>query len=441
MSEDTIIATPLADNLRVSKQIWEDLAPSLPETVPVNNGVQVPKALLGAWFEKVIAGVQWVETNAGDQILKAIYWPGVTNTVPQIVSHMSSAKSNGAGWLQQTTPQLQGFLWTVRSSLSWLLPFPDDYLSQDRSPQINETIANAEAISATVKRISADEQSLRGRLAEVQSIQTSASAEAEKITGYERTANTASTNATASATTAEAEKQKVESYVKSLDEAVAAQQKLFAEFNEKRDFIEGTLQGASRVALAKSFDVRRDALQNLQYFWAAIFAGGIVILTVIGLLLGTSVLQEARSATTAAASIQAASAAVSGASAVAGVKAAQSGLLFSLLRFLILAPVVWLTWFAARQYSHSQRLGEDYAFKSAAAHAFVGYKEEMADDEDMLKLLRENAVRNFGANPIRVLYKSEPATPLNDIFEKFLDKLGPDKMADVLKEIASKIKT
>nr|WKF55890.1 hypothetical protein HUO10_000334 [Paraburkholderia busanensis] len=441
MSTDTIIATPLTDSLRNSKKIWDELAPSLPETVPVNNNVQVPKALLGEWFDIAIANVQWGERKNVDQILKALYWSGVTNTVPQVAGHMSNAKSNGANWLQQTTPQLQGYLWSIRSSAMWLLPVPDGYLSLAGVPSIAEITARAEAIGTAANQISAAERSLRERLEAIHSTQTSLSADAEKIAGYERAANTASTNATASAATAEAEKQKVEAYVKGLEEAESTQKALFVEFNEKRDLIEATLQGASRVALAKSFEDRRKALQWLQYFWAVIFAFGIGVLTWVGYHLGTSVLEEAKVATSAAASVQAASVAVSGASGVVGIRAAQSNLLFSLLRFLILAPVVWLTWFAARQYGHTQRLGEDYAFKSAAAHAFVGYKEEMADDGEMLKLLRENAVRNFGANPIRVLSKSEPVTPLNDVFEKLLEKLDPEKLADVLKEALAKIKT
>ncbi|MFM0243647.1 hypothetical protein [Paraburkholderia sediminicola] len=431
--------TPQADQLRDAKTKWDNLAPSLPESVAVQGNVQVPKTSLTDWFGIVIAGVERVERGTPDPILKAIYWQNVINTVPQVVGHMNTATQNGAGWLQGTTPQLQAFLWSIRSSLTWLIPAPDDFMTGDRAPRIAELTAQADEIIAIASRVSDSERQLNARLSEAESVHAELSTVAEKINGYERAAITANTNAAASATTAEAEKQKVDAHVAELDSAVAKQRDLFKHFEDQRAEVEATLQGASRVALAKSFEDRRKALAKFQYFWAVLFLFGICLLTGIGIYLGNSVLEEAKAATAAVAAAPGA-ASTSAAIAVASVKASQSNLLFSLLRFLILAPVVWLTWFAARQYGHSQRLGEDYAFKSAAAHAFVGYKEEMADDENMLKMLREYAVKNFGANPIRVLSKNEPVTPLNDLFDKLMDKVTPDKMADLLRDLIEKAK-
>jgi hypothetical protein len=431
-----VTTTPQADQLRDAKAKWDTLFPSLPETVPVQNNVQVPKSSLTEWFGIVIAAVERVEHGTSDPVLKAIYWQNVVNVVPQVVAHMNSAAQNGAVWLQQTTPQLQSFLWSIRSSLTWLIAIPDDFMTGDRAPRIAELTAQADEIYATASRVSESERQLGVRLSEAESIHAELATLAEKIGGFERAAITSNTNAAASATAAEAEKQKVDTHVSELEAAVATQRDIFKHFEEKRDLVEATLQGASRVALARSFEDRRKALAKFQYFWAALFLLGIATLTGIGLYLGTAVLQEAKTA-----ALPATAAAISGASALAQAKASQSNLLFSLLRFLVLAPVVWFTWFAARQYGHSQRLGEDYAFKSAAAHAFVGYKEEMGDDSHMLQMLREYAVKNFGANPIRVLSKNEPATPLNDILERILDKVSPDKLADVLQEAISKIKS
>jgi hypothetical protein len=435
-----VTTTPQADSLREAKVKWDDLFPSLPETVPVQGNVQVPKSVLSDWFRITIASVERVERGTPDPILKAIYWQGVVNAVPQVIGHMNAAAANGANWLQQTTPQLQSFLWSIRSSLTWLIPLPDDFMAGDRAPRIAELAAQADEVIAIASRVSDSERQLNKRLSEAESVRAELSSVAEKINGYERAAITANTNAAASATTAEAEKQKVDAHVAELESAVVVQRDLFKHFEDQRAEVEATLQGASRVALAKSFEDRRKALAKFQYFWAILFFIGICLLTGIGIYLGNSVLEEAKAATTAVAAAPGA-ASTSAALAVANVKASQSNLLFSLLRFLILAPVVWLTWFAARQYAHSQRLGEDYAFKSAAAHAFVGYKEEMADDENMLKMLREYAVKNFGANPLRVLSKNEPVTPLNDLFDRALEKISPEKFADLLKEALSKVKS
>ncbi|GJH02783.1 hypothetical protein [Paraburkholderia terrae] len=428
--------TPQADSLRDAKAKWDDLFPSLPETVPVQGNVQVPKSVLSEWFGITIAGVERVERGTPDPILKAIYWQGVVNAVPQVVSHMNSAAANGANWLQQTSPQLQSFLWAIRSSLTWLIAVPDDFMVGDRAPRVAELAAQADEIIAIASRVSDSERQLNVRLAEAESIRAEMSIYSEKAIGYERAATLANTNATTSAAAAELEKQKVDAHVAELSAAVAKQQDLFKHFEDQRSVVEATLQGASRVALAKSFEDRRASLTTLQYVWAGLFVLGISGLTGAGIYLGAAVLAEGK-----AAAIPLAAAAASGASAVAEVKMSQSNLVFALLRFLVLAPVVWFTWFAARQYGHCQRLGEDYAFKSSAAHAFVGYRDEMGDDAEMLKLLREYAINNFGANPIRVLTGSEPVSPLNDVFDKALEKISPDKFVDLLKEAILKLKS
>jgi len=431
--------TPQADALRDAKTKWDSLFPSLPETVPVQNGVQVPKTSLTEWFQMVIAAVERVEHGTSDPVLKAIYWQNVINAVPQVVGHMNSAAQNGAGWLQQTTPQLQSFLWSIRSSLTWLMPIPDDFMTGDRAPRIAELASQADEIYATAARVHESERQLNGRLSEAESIHTQLAILAEKAGGYERAAITSNTNAAASATAAEVEKQKVEAYASELATAVSTQRDLFKHFEEKRDLVEQTLQGASRVALARSFEDRRATLAKFQYAWAGLFLVGITALTLIGLYLGTAVLQEGKIAAMHGA-LATASAASTASTTAADAKLSQSNLVFSLLRFLVLAPVVWFTWFAARQYGHSQRLGEDYAFKSAAAHAFVGYRDEMGDDTDMLKMLREYAVKNFGANPIRVLSKNEPATPLSEILDRALEKISPDKLTDLLREALARPK-
>ena len=70
-----------------------------------------------------------------------------------------------------------------------------------------------------------------------------------------------------------------------------------------------------------------------------------------------------------------------------------------LYRLPVVAPVVWLAWFAAKQYGYASRLSEDYAYKAASAMAFEGYKRESTDDATKLKLL-ETAINNFGDNPM-----------------------------------------
>ena len=106
----------------------------------------------------------------------------------------------------------------------------------------------------------------------------------------------------------------------------------------------------------------------------------------------------------------------------------------ALLRLLLASPIIWFTWFAVRQYGNNVALIEDYAFKEASALAFVGYRKDMEDDVDMVKLLRESAIRNFSYAPSRLISSSEASSPLQELFEKaFQDKGAFDKLISMLK--------
>ena len=429
-------ATPQTDNFLAAKDIWDTIFPSLPESLLTQTNVQVPKGCFTEWFSTIATGLRHVETEGSDLILHSIYWPGITTLVSQVQGHMNTAVLHGANWLQQTSGQLQTFLWSIRSSLIWLIPLPDDAIAAYRVPRVLEITSQAKEIYATSLRVEKEEKNLGNLIKNVKTASEDVNGLLEKIAGYERTASTSNTNAAASAQGAEVEKQKIDGHVSELEEAIAKQRALFEEFEKKRELVDATLQGASRVALAKSFDDRRRTLFLTQLSWALVFMVGTVALTWLGVNLSTDFLEHANNV--------AAGIAASNVKNTANVSLSweeQSAFVRAALRFLVLAPLVWLTWFAARQYSHSQRLGEDYSFKSAAAHAYVGYKNEMDDDVTMLAMLREYAIKNFGENPIRVLSKNEPVSPLNDLWEKTLEKIEPNKLADLLKELVSKAKT
>jgi hypothetical protein len=87
--------------------------------------------------------------------------------------------------------------------------------------------------------------------------------------------------------------------------------------------------------------------------------------------------------------------------------------------FFLAAPAIWLTWFAARQYGHSSLIYEDYAFKESTAMAYGGYRDEMGQDPDMLKLLQKSAIQNFAADPTRLILKNaDPVSPTHALLEK-----------------------
>jgi hypothetical protein len=76
----------------------------------------------------------------------------------------------------------------------------------------------------------------------------------------------------------------------------------------------------------------------------------------------------------------------------------------------LLAPIVfglfWAAWFFSGRSQIISRVVEDYAFKSATALAFEGYKREAAaSDPELAKQLLARAIEHFGKNPTRLMPK------------------------------------
>ena len=73
--------------------------------------------------------------------------------------------------------------------------------------------------------------------------------------------------------------------------------------------------------------------------------------------------------------------------------------------------------------------------------AFTGYRNEVAADPELLKLLQESAIKNFGANPARFLLKKPDASsPLHEVFDKALDKVKPEALTEFISNLTEIIK-
>jgi hypothetical protein len=186
-----------------------------------------------------------------------------------------------------------------------------------------------------------------------------------------------------------------------LNEAISESAKLTAESKataEKNSnlisLIEATLGDANRESMAASFQERMNEMTKVRDSWRNIFIAVIFafVLASIGIVYfhltsGTVTLQAL------------------------------------LARLTILTPVIWLAWFAARQYGFANKSREDYAFKYSSAMAYEGYRKAVRETEnkELEQVLIEIAMYNMALHPIR-LYSaahSDHASP----FSAFLDQV------------------
>jgi len=187
----------------------------------------------------------------------------------------------------------------------------------------------------------------------------------------------------------------------------ATQQQLFEAFESHREQVDELLGDANRTGMAASFTARRKALLIPLTMWGAVFIGAIIGLSFVGLkyiepLIATANWEQIPA------------------------------------RLALTTPLIWLGWFAVKQYGYTARLREDYAYKEASAKSFEGYKREARQDPEMLKRLLETAIENLGQNPIRVYDgQDNHGSPLQELLEK---ATKDDRWLDIVKSFVSRDK-
>ena len=188
----------------------------------------------------------------------------------------------------------------------------------------------------------------------------------------------------------------------------ATQQQLFAEFEGYREQVKELLGDANRTGMAASFTARRAALRDPMRVWSVVFIGAIIGLSILGLVYIEPLIAAAHWEQIPA-------------------------------KLTLTAPLIWLGWFAVKQYGYTTRLREDYAYKEASAKSFEGYKREAGQvDPEMLKRLLETAIENLGQNPIRIYDGHDNhGSPVQELLEK---AAKDDRWLDVVKSLLSRDK-
>jgi hypothetical protein len=384
--------------------------PTLPQTFTTAQGVVAPTESLLLTLEELKAAMQLVNDSAEvDPLLLGIHQNGVLSAIPNIAIYAGQLLSSPS---VAVIDQIAQQTWGIRASLVWLVP------KKAAFENFESTISNFDfdAKLALLKTLTSQYLENTKQLKEVSEDAnkklTLMSIATEQIKGFEREASTAKTNAEASAATATANKDALTTQLTFLNEGIERYEKLLTDITTLKATAVSTLESTSKVALAASFSNRKDDLGTEQRIWQIAFGVGIVLLLTVGALstFGWIALPPI-------------------------VIDSKIELGPILTRFALIGPIVWFTWFAVRSLSAINRLIEDYAFKEASALAFVGYQREMKDDAEMIKLLRESAIHNFGNQPTRIFEKPDPASPLHDLFAKAFDTGGIDKVVDLIKAL------
>jgi predicted nucleic acid-binding Zn-ribbon protein len=162
--------------------------------------------------------------------------------------------------------------------------------------------------------------------------------------------------------------------------------------------IRQTLAGANRVGMASSFEARKKDLGWQQLVWQVVFvaAVGLITLAVWKFVLPT----------------------------IQTIAAGGQRWTDLLVELGIVFPLVWVGWFAAKQYGYTSKIREDYAFKSAAAMAYEGHKKAAREvDPELERILLEFSLYNMAQNPIRLYGTGDiHGTPLHEALDQLLKK-------------------
>jgi hypothetical protein len=408
-------------------QLWQDNCSGLPASF-IYQGINIPTSELNIIFSEIYGSIELISNSEDiNPLALAMNQQNIINNIPNI----SQAVTNMTANPQASFEQLISYLWSIKSSLVWIMPVGSNKyfenhiqntnvigMIESTNNLINQVKNLSESGNNSFNKITNIEQNAQETLVQIsKKLEESEAASQDflsKISGYEREASNAKTNTEASASSALTNKETIESLLEKLSNGLTQQQTAQEKINTLSNEAELVLEGTSKVGLAASFRIRRERLEISQILWGFFFTLGISLLIAITIATSTGNLELP----------------------ILINENGQVNPWAAIVRVLITGPAVWFTWFAARQYGFTIRLIEDYAFKEASALAFVGYKREMGDDSEMLKLLRETAIKNFGSSPTRMLSKSDPSSPVHELVDRALENQGIfDKVLQLFKAL------
>jgi uncharacterized protein YoxC len=288
-----------------------------------------------------------------------------------------------------------------KRSVSALLKQGDTWLSQSKNLK--------DELDALVKTVHDNVDDVDSKKTEVEKLLEQVEELLEHVQEKDRQTQDALNNAKDAATKSTSELNTAEKNLAKIQADLSKQESLIKHFEAKKIEIANLLDDANKVGLARSFQRRKKVTEIKMKYWNRAFLWSIGLLVVLGaiqlivIFASDSILDLEK----------------------------------LLVKFLSVTPIIWFAWFSVRQYGFLSRIAEDYAFKEAAAMSFVGYRNEVADNAEMVQLLQEYAIKNFGKNPADLLSKNtEHSSPAHEAFAKLLDKINPKDLFEWVKSKA-----
>ncbi len=386
---------------------WREVYPSL-QTNFTLQGKPVSTNDLNNLFTEIVSLLKFIGDKEDiNSVLLANNQSNINSLITSISQNLPNLPANPQSYLEQ----LASLLWSLRTAIVWLTPQDTKEYFQNWIQNV-DVLGKIDSTKTLLDILDNSTENVNKSVAEITQLASTAQELVSKLTGYDREASNAKTTAEASATTAVANKDNINSLLSELNDGITKHKELLDKINNLSNQAEMVLEGNIKDGLAKSFGNRKESLEKAQDQWSKAFFISITSILVLVIFTTTGVIHLP--------ALLNAQGQIDGWGIIA--------------RVLVTGPAIWFTWFAGRQYGHTMRLVEDYAFKEASALAFVGYKNEMSEDSETMKLLRETAIKNFGASPTRLLSKSEPSSPVHELVDKALDNQGFfDRALELLK--------
>lgn len=386
------------------KNSLESIAVNIPSKDNIQNtGISLDDFFL--FLEEILALLE----NIDGCDLNPLSWRAVEMIISGQINPIPQHSTNHNSFLSQFN-NICIQIWTTKNTLTQITPIHKqaENPTTDFKKSISERIIETEQwlIDAEKAKKSAETSAKESNdfFIQIEAYAKQSLSEHQKISTALAEANTERTNIGGFAINAKADTERVSQFADDLAASVESKNSLFEEFEKYRKRVEELLAGANKAGLASSFSTKRQEQTRVLYFWAAVFVIGIIGLVSMGLFDLLPLLSNE-----------------------------EPSLTSILARFLIASPLIWLSWFAARQYGHTTRIREDYAFKEAAAMAYVGYRDEMGEDKELLAQLQSSAIKNFGSNPTELLLgKSDASSPLHELLDKVLEKVDPKQVAEAI---------